>query len=149
MVSTIGGVAVALVLMLSAGAGDKNGAGAMPFDEIVWVQRKEPQISLLYVVVPERSTEVARYNELVVKYAKDALRAAGKITVKDAKGALWFAGKFNVVFVIRHDKAGRSGAATGFGTEQLREIAAARPDDALRLAGRHAWGLTRLPLVGK
>jgi hypothetical protein len=147
---SLAGVAVAhflLSLPCSAGAGDKNEAGAMTFDEIVWVQRKEPHVSLLYLVVPEYTTEVAKYNELVVRHAKDALRAAEKITTKDATGVSWFAGKFNVVFVIRHDKAGRSGAATGFSGEQLREIAAARPDVALRLVDQHAWGLAKLPLV--
>src|SRR5437868_14609429 len=99
MDSSLGGLSVALLLTLSpgqAGAGGQKEEGVMPFDGIVWVQRKAPQISLLYLVVPERSAEVARYNELVVQYAKDALRAADRITAKDAKGVPWFAGKFNV-----------------------------------------------------
>jgi hypothetical protein len=46
------------------------------------------------------------------------------------------------VFLVRGSTNSLDGHATGFTVEQLREIAAASPEDGKRLVRRHAWALS-------
>ena len=105
-----------------------------PFDEVVWVEHAKPDISLLYVVL----TDTGGYtNEvgLVVSHASAALSEAARHQGHD----------FNVAFLVRTSADARRGLCTGFGVEQLREIASASPAQAAELVSQHAWSIGDLP----
>ena len=103
--------------------------GQQPFDEVLWVERLKPEISLLYLVF----TNAGGHDEnvrLVVSHAAAALREAAKHQGHE----------FNVVCFVRP-----GGMYTGFSVEQLREITAASPKRAEELVGQHTWGIGELP----
>ena len=112
-----------LSLLLTACA---TSADRQPFDEIFLVERPKPDISLLYVVL----TDAGGYENtvrLVVRHASVAMREAAR-----HEGH-----QFNVVFFVRSRADTRRGASTGFGVEQLREIADASPQRAEELVHQH------------
>jgi hypothetical protein len=100
-----------------------------PFEEVLWIERPKPEISLLYLVL----TNAGGHDDLVrlvVSHASAALREAAKHQGHE----------FNVVYFVRP-----SGMYTGFSVEQLREIATASPKRAEELVGQHTWGIGELP----
>ena len=103
--------------------------GQHPFDEVLWVERPKPEISVLYLVL----TNTGGHDEnvrLIVRHASAALREAEKHQGQ----------KFNVGFFVRPSEA-----AIGFAVEQLREIAAAAPKRAEELVRQHTWSIEELP----
>ncbi len=100
-----------------------------PFDEVLWVERPKPEISLLYLVLTNTGGHDDRVR-LVVSHAAVALREAAKHQGHE----------FNVVYFVRP-----SGMYTGFSVEQLREIVAASQKRAEELVGQHTWGIGELP----
>jgi len=103
--------------------------GQQPFDEVLWVERPKPEISMLYLVLTNTDGHDDRVR-LVVSHAAAALREAEK-----HQGL-----KFHVVYFVRP-----SGMYTGFSVEQLQEIAAESPKRAEELVGQHTWGIGELP----
>src|SRR5438046_3042158 len=93
------------------------------FDEVILVEAKKPQISLLYVVLTEPKAGAKKGADLVLKYAKAALREA---TAHKFKGTDLKDEKYkhegNVVFFIRSAAGDEMGTISGFSVEQLREI---------------------------
>jgi RNA polymerase sigma factor (sigma-70 family) len=105
-----------------------------PFD-VVRPVTKAGQVPLLYVVLTDPKDDPSRLAELVVQNVGAALAEADRR--KFTTG--------NVVFLIRTAANADRGNMTGLSREQLEEIKKASPEDALRLAGRHAWTLGRVP----
>jgi hypothetical protein len=121
---------------------------ALPeFEQVVWVRNKAPQISLLYVVVPEAAKKREDVDKLVMRYAPTALREAALITADNGKGRPRFSGTFNVVFVVRDKKGSKHATATGYSVEQLRECTTFPREKALRTLGTHSWMFQKLPLI--
>ena len=104
-----------------------------PFDDVRLVAKKG-EIPLLYVILTDPRTDLGALVGLVVKHAAAALAEADRR--KFATG--------NVVFAIRRKAGDDRGYVTGFSREQLEEIKKAKPEDARRLVGRHAWSTGEL-----
>lgn len=128
-------------------AEEPKGDAKLEFEQIVWVQNKAPQISLLYVLVPDVAKDLDGVNKLVLGYAPLALREAEKLTGLDERKLPRFKGAFNVVFVVRQGKGEKHALATAFSAEQLKEYLSAPQERALKTIGRHAWGHQKLPLI--
>jgi hypothetical protein len=105
-----------------------------PFDEF-HVSSKPGAVPLLYLVLTHPKGDHTVLEGLVVKHAAAALAEADR--VKFAAG--------NVVFLVRERDGDDRGYTTGFSRGQLEAIRKAKPDEARRLAGEHAWTLGRLP----
>jgi len=112
------------------------------FDAVILVKGKEPDPSLLYLVLTQPKADLDKLCELVVKHAKAAIQAATEHkfqgTTKTNEKPKY---QGNIVFLVRASTKAPDGHATGFTVEQLREIAAASPEDGKRLVRRHAWAL--------
>jgi hypothetical protein len=119
----------------------------LEFEQVVWVQNKAPQISSLYVLVPEAAGELPAISRLVLRYAPAALREAERLTGPDELKRARFKDRFTVVFVIRSEKGGKHAAATGFSAEQLKEYTSVPEEKALQTISRHAWTFQKLPLI--
>jgi len=131
------------VLAILAGFIPSARADDLKFDQVTLVEGKAPDVSLLYVVLTEPKADAGKLAELVVKYARPALEQAALHKFKGAtKDGERYKYEGNVVFLVRNAPKDREGHATGFTVEQLKEIIDAKPADALRLAGRHAWSLS-------
>jgi hypothetical protein len=117
------------------------------FEQVVWVQNRAPQLSALYVLVPEATKLPAEVDKLVLRYAPAALREAERLTGPDERKRARFQGKFGVVFVIRREKDGKHAIATGFSIDQLREYSSVPEAKAMRLIRVHAWTFQKLPLI--
>ena len=113
------------------------------FDAVVLVKGKEPDASALYVVLTQPKADLDKLCELVVKHAEPAIQAATEHkfqgTTKANEKPKY---QGNIVFLVRASTKAPDGSATGFTVEQLREIAAAGPEDGKRLVRRHAWALS-------
>jgi len=119
----------ALQEILAAIEAGQAPGGQQPFEEVLWVERPKPEISLLYLVL----TNTGGHDDLVrlvVSHASAALREAAKHQGHE----------FNVVYFVRPSEA-----AIGFAVEQLREIAAAAPKRAEELVRQHTWSIEELP----
>jgi hypothetical protein len=135
---------VLLLAALGAAVGEEPD---LEFEQVVWVQNKAPQVSSLYVLVPEAARDPAAINKLVLRYAPAALREADRLTGPDERKRARFKDRFTVVFVIRSEKGGNHAAATGFSVEQLKEYTSVPKEKALLTIGRHAWTFQKLPLI--
>jgi hypothetical protein len=126
---------------------------APTFDEVIFVPGENNQISLLYVVITEDWSGADRLAEIAVQYASAALREAKRLTPRDNRArSRSLTSRENpefdgsIVFAVRSRPHERTATVTGFTPRQLREIATAKTDKALKLAGRHTWGLSgKLP----
>jgi RNA polymerase sigma factor (sigma-70 family) len=105
-----------------------------PFEEVRLASEKGRD-PILYVVLTRPNADPAALAGIVVEHAAPAVAEFGrrKLTVG------------NVVFLVRDRAADTHGFTTGFSREQLEAIHLAKPADARRLAGEHAWTLGRLP----
>jgi hypothetical protein len=116
------------------------------FETVILVEGKGQNPSLLYLVLTQPNADTAKRNEVVAQYAGAALRVAAEHGFEGAvKGGKSPRHKGNVVFLVRSARNDRRGPTTGFGVEQLREIAAATPAEGRDLAGQHAWTLGTIP----
>jgi len=124
---------------------------APTFDEVIFVPGKNLQVSLLYLVITEERSDVKRLAEIAVQYAPAALREAKSIKCRDNHARSLTSGEDfefegNIVLAVRSRPHERTATVTGFTPLQLREIATAKSDKALKLAGVHTWGLSeKLP----
>jgi hypothetical protein len=121
---------------------------APTFDEVIFVPGKNNQVSLLYVVIKEDWSGADRLAEIAVQYAPAALREAKRLKCRDDRvrsRSLTSSADYefdgNIVLAVRSRPHKRTATVTGFTSRQLREIAAAKKADALRMAGRHSWAL--------
>jgi hypothetical protein len=116
----------------------------LTFDEVNLVPGKNPRTATLRLVL---TVPLGDRGDVVARYAGAALREAArhKFAGTDFGGGLPRYDDVGVTFFLRERPGDRFGAYTGFSIEQLREIAAAKPKEARRLAGRHAWAFKKLP----
>lgn len=121
--------------------------GKLEFDQVVWVQNKAPQVSVIYVLVPDAAKELPEASKLVLLYAPLALREAERLTGPDERKLPRFKGEFTIAFLIPNATDGKQALATGFSVEQLREYTSVPQEKALKMLGRHTWTFQRLPLV--
>jgi hypothetical protein len=140
-------ISATLLAVLGAGTAAADEDGTLEFEQVVWVQHKAPQISLLYVLVPDSAKELPEANKLVLQYASLALREAERLTGLDERKLPRFKGEFNFVFLISSAADGNQALATGFSVEQLKEYTTAPREQALRTIARHAWTHQKLPLI--
>ena len=140
-------VSISLLAPLSAGPSAAKEEADLEFEQVVWVQNKDPQISLLYVLVPEPYKDNAGLDKMVLRYVPAALREAERLTGPDELKRARFKGTFNVVFVVRRQKDDKHASATGFSVEQLKEYTSVPREKALKTIGRHAWTSQKLPLI--
>jgi hypothetical protein len=138
---------VGLSVLMAFGAGAAAKELESEFDQVVWVQNKPPQISLLYVLVSEAAETAEARDKLVLRYAPIALREAERLTGPGEDKRPRFKGKFNVVYVIRQAKGDKNAWATGFSIDQLKEYTSDPQDKAINKLGRHTWTVKGLPLV--
>src|SRR5204863_5009694 len=93
-------------LALAAYFSPVAGADDLKFDEVILVEGKNRDISLLYVVLTEPKPDLDRVRDLVVKYAGTALKEAAdrkfKGTITRANEKPNYDG--NVVFFVRSAK---------------------------------------------
>lgn len=125
----------------------EKGKVASTFDAVILVEGKEPQISLLFVVLTQPKADNDKLNELVARHAKAAIQVASEYqfegtTKPDEKPKY----RGNAVFFVRLSTKARNGYATGFGVEQLREIAALNLDEGKERVRHHTWGWDDLPV---
>ena len=131
-----------LILLCSSGQGDEK----LTFEKVVVKNGVRSGVDLLFVVLTEPKVNNAKLDELVVKYAAAALREAAEHKFDGAtKGDEKPKYKGNVVFLVRYSRDARSGSASGFGVDQLREIVAATPEGGRKLASAHSWGKHDIP----
>lgn len=138
--------AVATVLAAQPAALHPRAETPEKFDEVILVEGKSPDISLLYVVLTEPKTDIDKLSELVVRHAKVAIQAAAEYKFEGAtKGDEKPKYKGNVVFLVRNARQDRTGTVTGFSVEQLREIATTKPEAGRQIVARHHWGFGHIP----
>jgi hypothetical protein len=129
------------------GANEPGDGKKLEFDQVVWVRNKAPQVSVLYVLIPDLAKEVSEADKLVLLYAPLALREAERLTGPDERKLPRFNGEFTIAFLIPRAKGGKLALVTGFSVEQLREYTSISQEKALKMIGRHAWTHQKLPLV--
>jgi hypothetical protein len=123
-------------------------ADDLKFDEVILIEGKGRDFSLLYVVLTEPRADLDKRADRVAKYAGAAIKEAAARKFKGAgkeDDKPMYEG--NIVFFVRSAKGDRRGALTGFSVDQLKEIMAAKPERASEIVARHAW--TRGELPGK
>ena len=117
-------------------------ADDMKFDDVILVEGKGRDVSLLYVVLTEPKADLKKLRELVVKYAGTAVKEAAErkfkgATKPDEKPKY----EGNVVFFVREGKRDRQGAYTGFSVGHLKRIAAKIDKEPIAAA----WTFGELP----
>ena len=127
---------------------EKTSTAASKFDAVILVKAKEPDSSSLYVVLTQSRADLdpTAYHdklcELVVKQSKAAIQVATEHKFQGTTKANELPKhQGNVVFLVRVSAKALDGYSTGFTVEQLREIAAASPEEGERLVRVHAWAL--------
>ena len=107
------------VLLLGAAPPDGAQPAALKFEEVVLVEGRPPNVSLLYVVLTVPRANNRKLDELVVKYARAALREAAAHQFKGAtRAGVKPKHDGNIVFLVREARGDRRGAITGFGVRQ-------------------------------
>jgi hypothetical protein len=119
-------------------------ADDLKFDEVILLEGKGRDVSVLYVVLTEPKADLDKLRDLVVKYARTALKEAAGRKFKGTTGEGKPKYEGYVVFFVRSAKGDRQGACTGFGVGHLKEIATAKPDEG-RKRVRAAWAFGELP----
>jgi hypothetical protein len=119
-------------------------AADLKFDEVILVEGKGREVSVLYVVLTEPKADLDKLRDLVVKYAGTAFKEAADRKFKGTTGEDKPKYKGYVVFFVRSAKGDRQGAYTGFGLDHLKQIATAKPDEGRKLV-RAAWAFGDLP----
>jgi hypothetical protein len=126
---------------------DNKQATDLQFEQVVWVRNKAPQISALYVLLPEASKDLDEIAKLVLRYAPAALREVDELAGPDGRRRARLTDKLGVGFVVRQEKEGKHALVTGFSIDQLREYTSVPEEKALKMIRRHAWTFQKLPLI--
>jgi RNA polymerase sigma factor (sigma-70 family) len=118
-------------------------------EQVVWVRNKAPQVSTLYVLVPEVAKDLDEVARLVLRYTSVALREVDDLAGPDERRRARLTDKLVVAFVVRQGKADKHAVTTGFSIDQLQEHTKVPEETALQMIRRHAWTFQKLPLINQ